>query len=49
MILAIDNQTIEGMEGFVNLVSMLQAKQKIAILALDHRTGNAETIEIMAR
>ena len=47
MILAIDNQTIEGMEGFVNLVSMLQAKQKITILALDHRTGNTGTIEIM--
>ena len=49
MILTIDNQPIENMEGFVNLVSVLQPKQKIAVLALDHRTGNTGTIEIVMR
>ncbi len=49
MILAIDNQPVDSMEGFVNLVSVVQAKQKIAILALDHRTGNTGTIEVVIR
>jgi serine protease Do len=49
MILAIDNQPVDSMEGFVNLVSMLQPKQKIAILALDHRTGNTGTVEVVTR
>jgi serine protease Do len=49
MILAIDNQPIESMESFVDLVSVLQSKQKITILALDHRTGITGTIEIVAR
>ena len=49
MILAIDNQPVDSMESFVNLVSMLQPKQKLAILALDHRTGNTGTVEVVAR
>ena len=49
MILAIDNQPVESMDGFVNLVSMLQPKQKISILALDHRAGNTGTVEVVVR
>jgi serine protease Do len=49
MILAINNQPLESMESFVNLVSMLKPKQKISILALDYRTGNTGTIEVVVR
>jgi serine protease Do len=49
MILAIDNQPVEGMEGFVNLVTSLKPKQKISILALDHRTGNTVTVLVVVR
>ena len=49
MILAINNQPIDSMEGFVDLVSLLKPKDKIAILALDHRTGNTGTIQVMVR
>lgn len=46
IILAIDDQPIEGMESFVNLVSLLKPKQTISILALDHRTGNTGTVQV---
>ncbi len=49
MILAIDNQPIDSMENFVDLVSLLKPKQKIAILALDHRTGNTGTVQVVVR
>jgi Do/DeqQ family serine protease len=49
MILAINNQPIESMESFVDLVSLLRPKQKISILALDHRTGNTGMIQVVTR
>jgi len=49
MILAIDNQPIESMESFVDLVSLLKPKQKISILALDHRTGNTGAVQVAIR
>jgi serine protease Do len=49
MILAIDNQPIGSMESFVNLVSLLKPKQKISIVALDHRTGNTGTVQVAVR
>ncbi len=49
MILAINNQPIESMESFVDLVSLLRPKQKIAVLALDHRTGNTGMIQVVTR
>jgi serine protease Do len=49
MILAIDNQPIESMESFVDLVSLLKPKQQITILALDHRTGNTGTVQVVTR
>ncbi len=49
MILAIDNQPIDSMERFVDRVNILQPKQKISILALDHRTGNTGTVQVVAR
>jgi len=49
MILGINNQPIDSMEGFVDLVSLLKPKDKIAILALDHRTGNTGTVQLVVR
>jgi serine protease Do len=49
MILAVNNQSIESMEGFVDIVSLLRPKQKISILALDHRTGNTGTVQVVVR
>lgn len=49
MILAINNHAIDSMESFVDLVSLLKPKDKIAILALDHRTGNTGTVQVVAR
>jgi len=49
MILAINNQPIDSMESFVDLVSLLKPKDKIAILALDHRTGNTGTVQVVVR
>lgn len=49
IILGIDNQPIEGMESFVELEASLKPKQKISILALDHRSGNTGYIQAVVR
>jgi serine protease Do len=49
MILAINNQPVESLEGFVDLVGLLKPKEKISILALDHRTGNTGTVQVVVR
>jgi S1-C subfamily serine protease len=49
MMLSINNQPIDSMESFVDLVSLLKPKDKIAILALDHRTGNTGTVQVVTR
>ncbi len=49
MILAINSQPIESMQSFVDLVSLLRPKQKIPLLALDHRTGNTGVIQVVVR
>jgi S1-C subfamily serine protease len=49
VILAINNQPIDSMESFVDLVSLLKPKQKISILALDHRSGDTGTVQVVAR
>jgi serine protease Do len=49
MILAINNQPVESLEGFVDLVGLLKPKEKIAILALDHRTGNTGPVQVVVR
>jgi serine protease Do len=49
IILGIDGQPIQGMEGFVGLVSSLKPQQKIALIALDHRTGNTGSVEATVR
>jgi serine protease Do len=49
MILAINDQSIDSMQRFVDLVSLVKPKDKIAILALDHRTGNTGTVQVVVR
>jgi S1-C subfamily serine protease len=49
VILAINNQPIDSMESFVDLVSLLKPKQKISILALDHRSGDTGTVQVVVR
>jgi serine protease Do len=46
MILAVNGQPVEGMESFAALVSSLKPKEKISVLALDHRTGNTGTVQV---
>jgi S1-C subfamily serine protease len=44
VILALDNQPVEGVDGFIDLVNAVPPKKKVSLLALDHRTGNTGTI-----
>jgi hypothetical protein len=46
IILAINDLPIQGLDGFVGLMSSLNPNQKISILALDHRTGNVGTVVV---
>ena len=49
IILEINGQPIESMESFVGLMNILKPRQKIAVLALDHRNGNAGYIQVVVR
>jgi serine protease Do len=49
LILGINDQPVEGMDGFIQLVSALKPHQKIALVALDHRTGNQGVIQVETR
>jgi Do/DeqQ family serine protease len=49
LILGIDNQPVESLEAFVNIASALQPKQKITLLAVDHRTGSMGNAQVVVR
>jgi serine protease Do len=49
IILEINGLQIDGLEGLVSAVNTLKPGQKISVLALDHRTGNAGYIEVVVR
>ena len=49
MILAIEGQPVEGMDGFINLVSALPSGKKVSLTVLDHRTGNTGNIFVVVR
>ncbi len=49
VILEVNGQSIEGLEDFVSIISVLQHKQKIALLALDHRSGNTGYVQVVVR
>jgi serine protease Do len=46
MILQVENLPIVGLDGYVSVMSALKPNQKISVVALDHRTGNAGTIMV---
>jgi len=49
IILAINGQSIAGIDDFAGLVSLLKPKQNVTLVCLDHRTGNTGTIEVTVR
>jgi serine protease Do len=49
MILEINGQRVEGMESFIDLVNTLKPRQKIAVLALDHRSGNIGYVQVVVK
>jgi serine protease Do len=49
MILAIEGQPVEGMDSFIDLVSVLPVGKKVSLTALDHRTGNRGNIFVVTR
>jgi serine protease Do len=46
IILGVNDQPIGGLDSFIQLVSALKSHQKIAVVALDHRTGNQGVIQV---
>jgi serine protease Do len=49
LILGIDNQPVEGVESFVQLVTTLKPGQKVSFFALDHRSSNSGTVLVTVR
>jgi len=49
LILGINNQPVEGVESFIQLVTALKPNEKASILALDHKSGNTGTVLVMVR
>jgi serine protease Do len=49
VVLQINDQSIEGVDSFVSVVSTLKPRQKIAVLALDHRSGSRGHVEVVAQ
>jgi serine protease Do len=46
IILAVDQQPVEGVDGFVQMMEALKPKVKVTLVALDHRSGNVGTVVI---
>jgi serine protease Do len=49
IILEVNGQAIDSLDGFISLVDALKSGQKIAVLALDHRSGNSGYVEVVVR
>ena len=49
LVLEINGQSVEGVEGFVGIVNGLTPRQRVAILALDHRTGNTGYVQVTVK
>ncbi len=49
MILEINGQPIESVDDFVSMISTVKPGQKIALLALDHKSGNTGYVEVVVR
>ncbi len=49
MILAVNGQPVGGVDALVQIVSALKPNQKVAFVALDHRTGNTGSILVVVK
>ncbi len=49
MILAVDGQPVDGMDGFIGLVSALTPGKRVSLTGLDHRTGNTGNIFVVIK
>ena len=49
ILLEVQGRVIAGMDGFVNLVSALPPGQKVVLLAIDHKTGQAGYVQVQIR
>jgi len=49
IILELNGQRVEGMESFIDLVNTLKPRQKIAVLALDHRSGDIGYVQVVVQ
>jgi S1-C subfamily serine protease len=49
LILGINNQPVEGVESFIQLVTALKPDQKVSFFALDHKSGNTGTVLVIVR
>ncbi len=49
IILGINNQAIQGVDTFATMMDYLKPHQKIAIAALDHRSGNRGMVQVVVR
>jgi Do/DeqQ family serine protease len=49
ILLAIDGQPIESIEGLAELVTALKPQQRLAVLAIDHRSGRAGVVRVVIR
>ncbi len=49
MILAVNNQPIEGVDGLVQIMTALKPNDKVSFLALDHRSGNTGSVLVTVK
>jgi serine protease Do len=49
IILGVNNQPFEGVEGFITLTGYLKSGQKITLMALDHNSGDAGMVQVVVR
>ncbi|OPY68245.1 MAG: putative periplasmic serine endoprotease DegP-like precursor [Syntrophorhabdaceae bacterium PtaU1.Bin034] len=49
MILEINGQAVAGIDGFIELAGSLRPRQRVTLLAVDRRTGNTGTIQVVTK
>ncbi len=49
LILAVDNQTVSGLQEFVDMIDLLKPDQRVQFTVLDHRSGQVGNILVMMR
>ena len=49
LILEIDGRAITGIESFLELTAPLKPHQRVTLLAVDRKSGNAGTVQVVLR